>query len=136
MQTYDPFGEHEWKSASKRHWELFVSQGNDGINTRGAARWNVAGGQCDRRENYRNDCEGQRIPSAHAEKQRGKKPRESERGRNAYRDTEENQFRAVREDEAEHIRLLRAKRPADADFARSLRNQVRHHPVEANGCKE
>src|SRR3989475_11646131 len=60
-------------------YALFVSQGDDGIHARGAARGEIARERCDARKKQRNSAEGERVFAADSEQQPGNKASEGQR---------------------------------------------------------
>ena len=74
-------------------------------------------------------AERERIVGAGVEEHRSHGARSGERRGEADDQAEPDEFSALRQNEAEHITLLRAERHANAEFARALHNVVSHHAV-------
>ena len=61
--------------------------------------------------------------------------RQERRGQ-ADGDADGDERQAARQHQSQHVAALRAKRDADADFARALRDAVRHDAVETHGGEQ
>src|SRR6266849_8164883 len=112
--------------------ELFVAQGDDGVDAHGASRGYVAGDERDAAEQNRDTEERERIVGADAIDQGGDEASETERSGQADADADKCYAHALAEDHTKNVGGGSAKRDADADFVGALASEVGNYAVDAD----
>ena len=104
---------------------LFVPQGDQGIDAGGAARGEEAGGESNDGEEEWHQREGEEIVRLDAIEDGIKQLGDEKSDRKTDDEGDEDELRALAEDEAEDRRRFRAQGHANADFASAQRDEVR-----------
>jgi hypothetical protein len=110
---------------------LLMAQGDHGVDADRAPRGYVAGGGGDSEKHSDSSGQRERIGCAHTEKQRGKALAERERSGEANHNPERSEFQSLRENAANNISLVRAKRDTHSYFFCVLRDRKRQQRVNS-----
>src|ERR1700731_983100 len=104
--------------------ELFVTQGHDGIDARGAASGDRTSSQRDDEQEQSDAQESEPIARSDAEKQTPQKAREREAGGHADGDARQGGADALAKNHSHDVATLRAESHADADFPGALQHHM------------
>src|ERR1700722_13269866 len=115
---------------------LLVSQRDQRIDARGAARGEITGGYRYDRQACGDTAQRQRICRFHAVELALQVTHGKERASHAESESNSREAHTVADDHAQNIARLGAKGHANADFMRALRHGVTHHAVNSDGGEQ
>src|SRR5580704_3715206 len=111
---------------------LLDAEGDERIDSGGAARGDVAREQRDRGEDSRDHGERDWIGRIDAEQHRLEDPRYRDRAGDSSHETDRDDQHPFADGHAQDVEPLGAECDADSDFVRALAKRVRHHTVDAD----
>src|SRR6266480_1585895 len=114
----------------------FRSQRLDWVYSGGAPRWHPGGEKSDHGEKQNDGDECSRIGGSDTVEQAAQEPRCGECARQTEHDADRDERHGLTNNEPKNRRFVRAKRHADSDFVRPLRDRVGHHAINAYGRQE
>jgi hypothetical protein len=103
---------------------LLISQGYNGVRLRRAARWTIAGEQCNSGQDQGDGDERQRVGGLDAVEQGGQEAGQSQGACNSDAHTNHRQDHASVHDKLNYVAVLRSEGHATADLVFALGNRV------------
>ena len=118
-----------------RELNLFVAQGDHGVDAHGAAGWDVTCRERDKSEQDGDGNDGDRIIGVDTVEHGGEVTHHSQRCGDADGGADQRQHNSLAQDQLQYACGLRAERHANADFARAARNFVGKQAVQSDASE-
>jgi hypothetical protein len=112
--------------------DLFVAQGDDGVDAGGAAGGNEARQQSDGGEQAGDAGKGERVGDTDTKQHAGQEPRKGQGRKHAESDAEKRETSALGEYETQDVAALGAKRDANAEFLGALGDAIGDQAIDAH----